>query len=899
MTPPSPPSSRPVERPENLQGKLEELRKIINQKDEKLKEANSSSNQLQTRLKELENQKVQKKSESKIQEENKKLSELSTKQKKTLKEKDKQIKKLQGEQSKLQQHYNSLREKKSKNGAEKILKENENLTQQLLEKNIELKQKQQEIEETKKLLEAANEKIPSESELEKQKKEKQLLRELQIENEQTKTKHLELTQKHEKLIEKMGELEFKLKDRKRKYEKKTKKLMEKVKSTSTTVSPRGIGLSDTIEGILISDPSRPRSYTVESPQSISQPPPIMFRSSSEHSPIDPNLYKVRDLQQKLDQFEEKKKEEIKNIKYTVLEQVTLLKKELERVRTQRSVEVIKLRKRVQELENSPSTIPLVSPRRQSDQKAISFKEGQTLLSQLSEGNFEQLVEVITQKGFPVSEVSTIVDNQGHSFLVNLLKIASALKKVQRKLQNDLEDEVKKERKRMEALMHQQRKELMDEQERQIRTELRRQMSRTPSSTSISNQYSQLNLPSPHTTDICLSETCMKERIDLQNKAEDLKHQLEDLDTRRRHEAVDLRKKVHKLEDIVIRQSLALKSSTGEAPVENSVLLESEKILNSPTNSEFIAPEDRLEQLLTNLSTEISNGSHDESFQPINRTASSKSFMNLKQTSKCDHCNEWIEREQEAVAACGKNYHSHHFFCSKCKKALQEYNFFELNKAAHCKSCYEQDNLPSCGGCRKPILTGAKTINALGKIWHTEHFVCSSCRTTDILNREFFPDKENNPYCRKCYLQIHGPRCPACQKPVTSSCVKACNSVWHLEHFVCETCRTPFGATGNYFEHEGKPYCKKHYYEISGVICSACSRPIQGRCLNALGKRWHPDCLACDTCQKPIKGKYTEGRSSVTCQACVQRNDSRKNRKPIPSSGSLLGADSFEQLLRHN
>ena len=34
--------------------------------------------------------------------------------------------------------------------------------------------------------------------------------------------------------------------------------------------------------------------------------------------------------------------------------------------------------------------------------------------------------------------------------------------------------------------------------------------------------------------------------------------------------------------------------------------------------------------------------------------------------------------------------------------------------------------------------------------------------------------------------------------------------------------------GNFFEHEGAPYCETHFHALKGSLCAGCSKPISGK-----------------------------------------------------------------------
>lgn len=83
----------------------------------------------------------------------------------------------------------------------------------------------------------------------------------------------------------------------------------------------------------------------------------------------------------------------------------------------------------------------------------------------------------------------------------------------------------------------------------------------------------------------------------------------------------------------------------------------------------------------------------------------------------------------------------------------------------------------------------------------------------------------------------------------------------------QECFTPF-INGSFFDHDGQPYCESHYHERRGSLCSGCQKPITGRCITAMGKKFHPEHFACAFCLKQLnKGTFKEQNEKPYCQSC--------------------------------
>ena len=82
-------------------------------------------------------------------------------------------------------------------------------------------------------------------------------------------------------------------------------------------------------------------------------------------------------------------------------------------------------------------------------------------------------------------------------------------------------------------------------------------------------------------------------------------------------------------------------------------------------------------------------------------------------------------------------------------------------------------------------------------------------------------------------------------------ITALGKVWHPEHFVCFICHEPFSGS-NFYEKDNKPYCELHYAQEFGKVCAKCNRPIIKESLFFLDKVYHPEHFVCTGCDKPLE-----------------------------------------------
>eukprot|EP00727_Mastigamoeba_balamuthi_P008805 m51a1_g4547 putative transforming growth factor beta-1-induced transcript 1 protein isoform x2 (239) ;mRNA; r:63289-64102 len=190
----------------------------------------------------------------------------------------------------------------------------------------------------------------------------------------------------------------------------------------------------------------------------------------------------------------------------------------------------------------------------------------------------------------------------------------------------------------------------------------------------------------------------------------------------------------------------------------------------------------------------------------------------------------------AVSAMGKLWHQEHFVCVACKATLVGGVYrVDADGQPRCDDCWRAAR-PVCGGCLRAI-EGDQTIEAAGKHWHPTCFCCTKCKK-QLADGSYYA-QAGFPYCEEDYYMIHKRCCAGCGKVVLGHCLTACGKVWHDEHFKCDACGVVL-ASGEFFEHRGKPFCADDYAKASGEQCASCGKLIIGQCSVANGKKYHPE-----------------------------------------------------------
>lgn len=240
--------------------------------------------------------------------------------------------------------------------------------------------------------------------------------------------------------------------------------------------------------------------------------------------------------------------------------------------------------------------------------------------------------------------------------------------------------------------------------------------------------------------------------------------------------------------------------------------------------------------------------------------------------KCERCT--LPIKTRTIVCAGKTYHAEHFACCGCGAALASKPYKEFEGDAFCGNCFGErvrviaPASHPCARCKKPIFGEYVTIS--GQKMHPEHYKCAACGC-DFTNGDCH-DYDGQLYCAEDYRKLLKSVCFGCRKPIAGRSLTAMGRVWHPEHFVCAHCHSPFPSS-NFFEHEGKPYCDLHYAQLFAQECAKCERRIIGTALYALSKYWHAEHFMCNHCDRLLSGHDTtvmEWEGRAMCRACYLR-----------------------------
>jgi paxillin len=128
------------------------------------------------------------------------------------------------------------------------------------------------------------------------------------------------------------------------------------------------------------------------------------------------------------------------------------------------------------------------------------------------------------------------------------------------------------------------------------------------------------------------------------------------------------------------------------------------------------------------------------------------------------------------------------------------------------------------------------------MWHPQHFTC--CHCNDEIGHKNFFERSGKAYCENDYHDLFSPRCGYCNGPIKERCINAMGRQFHPEHFVCAECGKSFGDDG-FHEKNGHALCKEDFFRLYAPKCKGCDQAITSKFITALQTHWHPECFVCN------------------------------------------------------
>lgn len=202
-------------------------------------------------------------------------------------------------------------------------------------------------------------------------------------------------------------------------------------------------------------------------------------------------------------------------------------------------------------------------------------------------------------------------------------------------------------------------------------------------------------------------------------------------------------------------------------------------------------------------------------------------------------------------------HSMSSAAAMSSKLSEQRNRYESRlMASSLTSAESGSRVPICCHCNNQIfgpyiLAGKSTWC---KPCSQSSFVCNSCHRS-LLSVGFIEENQTGRYnCEHCFETYLAPMCSKCNTRIRGDCLNALGKQWHPNCFVCGHCRSPFGNSSFYLENN-VPYCERDWNLLFTTKCYSCNYPIEvgDKWIEALERNYHSDCFRCTGCQVKLEG----------------------------------------------
>ncbi|XP_064589252.1 prickle-like protein 4 [Zonotrichia leucophrys gambelii] len=165
----------------------------------------------------------------------------------------------------------------------------------------------------------------------------------------------------------------------------------------------------------------------------------------------------------------------------------------------------------------------------------------------------------------------------------------------------------------------------------------------------------------------------------------------------------------------------------------------------------------------------------------------------------------------------------------------------------------------CRKCGRRLNKGDPGVSAsrLGdQFWHPSCFSCHFCQQ-QLVDLIYF-QQDGRIYCGRHHAELFRPRCASCDQLIfMEECIEAEGRRWHPEHFCCLECDVPLHGQ-RYVMRSGRPCCRGCFESRFAEPCQACGDPIgaDSERVTHQGLHWHArsPCLCCSRCRAPLRGQ---------------------------------------------
>ncbi|EYC11347.1 hypothetical protein Y032_0051g2159 [Ancylostoma ceylanicum] len=175
---------------------------------------------------------------------------------------------------------------------------------------------------------------------------------------------------------------------------------------------------------------------------------------------------------------------------------------------------------------------------------------------------------------------------------------------------------------------------------------------------------------------------------------------------------------------------------------------------------------------------------------------------------------------------------------------------------------------SCHRCRQLFHDGEVYVALEGTSWHQGCFRCSQCMLPIALNDDYF-ELDGRFYCRHDFEVLYAPICSKSNSFVLGKVMKSANCSFHPGCFKCESCAGNFDDGVWCVDGRMVCYnCKEMLPKTAHYICKKCHRPIEhDDLLRSNNDFFHAYHFSCAGCKTALTGNARQLAKEWFCPRC--------------------------------
>nr|CCA13895.1 conserved hypothetical protein [Albugo laibachii Nc14] len=177
--------------------------------------------------------------------------------------------------------------------------------------------------------------------------------------------------------------------------------------------------------------------------------------------------------------------------------------------------------------------------------------------------------------------------------------------------------------------------------------------------------------------------------------------------------------------------------------------------------------------------------------------------------------------------------------------------------------HDQNGASRVRGATVDRLSNISGFSDLSDLSDNDRMTASSQKRDDGMTRttSVVQEEENSDQ------SISYEKCAGCDQILEGEAMSALDQYFHPECFKCSECKHVIPESEGYAEHEGMAFHQSCYQSRFGKKCVRCEKSLKGKVIKALESLYHPDCFVCHRCNSSLTESFFEHQGNVVCAGC--------------------------------